>query len=1062
MGLGGAGGAGEAGGAGGAGRVGVAVTGSLVLVDRIISWSLHNRPLVLGLSVLFLAVGSWVAWRMPVDVLPDLTAPTVTILVEGQGMAPTDMEALVTFPIETALNGAAGVRRVRSATAVGVAVVWVEFEWGQDIYRARQTVNERVAAVAADLPPQVDAPTLAPVSSIMGEILFVALRSERHDALELRTIAETQVRRRLLAVPGVSQVVATGGGERQFQVIVSPERLAAVDVSIDEVEEALRRASRNTSAGFRVAGGQEYLIQGVGQVRTLTDIEHTVVATRDLTPIVIGDLASVRVGEALKRGEGSYNGEPAVVLGIQRQPDVNTLQLTRTLDDAFGEIQSTLPEGVQIERDVMRQADFIEVALSNLNAALRDGTLLVVLVTVVFLANIRAAGITLAAIPLSLVAAVIGLRLAGLSINSMTLGGLAIAIGALVDDAIIDVENILRRLRENAIRPEAERRPILEVVYLASKEIRGSIVFATIIVMLVFLPLFFLSDVEGRLLQPLGLAYLIALFASLVVALTVTPVLSFYLLPNLKSVRDGHEPAVSRWIKRHYGRSVPWALNHRRTVFAAAGILLVVSGLSLPRMGRAFLPEFNEGALVISAVTLPGTSLQASDELGTALERLLQRVPEVVSSARRTGRAERDEHVQGVESAEIDVKLRDSERTRDEILRDIRGRLSLLPGVNVTIGQPISHRIDHMLSGTRANLAIKIFGEDLQQLRDIGAQVQAAIQNVDGLVDLSVEQQTDIPTVRVNFDRVALGRYGLQSGTAAEALETALVGREVGQVLDGQIAVPLVMRYPAADRPDIEAIRDTPLRTSTGGRVPVSAVADVREDRSPNFISRENVQRKITVTANVAGRDLGSVVEDVQNTIASAIQMPTGYRVEYSGQFESSEQAATLLLWLSIAVVIAMFFILSAAFSSSGLAALIMVNLPLALIGGIAGVFISGGVLSIASIIGLIALLGIAARNGIMLVSHIEYLRHDEGLTDLRQAVVQGSIDRVVPILMTALCTGLALVPVALGAGEPGSEIQAPMASVIIFGLITSTALNMLVVPAAYYAMHARRATVAA
>jgi CzcA family heavy metal efflux pump len=1032
------------------------------LVDRIISWSLHNRPLVLGLSVLFLAVGSWVAWRMPVDVLPDLTAPTVTILVEGQGMAPTDMEALVTFPIETALNGAAGVRRVRSATAVGVAVVWVEFEWGQDIYRARQTVNERVAAVAADLPPHVDAPTLAPVSSIMGEILFIALRSDRHDALELRTIAEAQVRRRLLAVPGVSQVVATGGSERQFQVIVSPERLAAVDVSLDDIEEALERASRNTSAGFRVAGGQEYLIQGVGQIRTLTDIEQTVVRTRDLTPIVIGDLASVRVGEALKRGEGSYNGKPAVVLGIQRQPDVNTLQLTRTLDDAFQEIQSTLPEGVRIERDVMRQADFIEVALSNLNAALRDGTLLVVLVTVVFLANIRAAGITLVAIPLSLVAAVIGLRFAGLSINSMTLGGLAIAIGALVDDAIIDVENILRRLRENALRPEAERRPALEVVYLASKEIRGSIVFATLIVMLVFLPLFFLSDVEGRLLQPLGLAYLIALFASLIVALTVTPVLSFYLLPKLKSVREGHEPAVSRWIKRHYGRSVPWTLNHRKTVFAAAGILLIITGLSLPRMGQAFLPEFNEGALVISAVTLPGTSLQASDELGTALERLLQRVPEVVSSARRTGRAERDEHVQGVESAEIDVKLRESARTRDEILADIRAKLSLLPGVNVTIGQPISHRIDHMLSGTRANLAIKIFGEDLQQLRDLGSEVRAAIQRVEGLVDLSVEQQTDIPTVRVNFDRVALGRYGLQSGAAAEALETALVGREVGQVLDGQIAVPLVVRYPVADKPDIEAIRDTPLRTPSGGRVPVSAVAEVREDRSPNFISRENVQRKITVTANVAGRDLGSVVEDVQSTIASAIQLPTGYRVEYSGQFESSEQAATLLLWLSVAVVIAMFFILSGAFASSGLAALIMVNLPLALIGGVAGVFISGGVLSIASIIGLIALLGIAARNGIMLVSHIEYLRHEEGGSDLRAAVVQGSIDRVVPILMTALCTGLALVPVALGAGQPGSEIQAPMATVIIFGLITSTALNMLVVPAAYYAMHAREERVGA
>ena len=1025
------------------------------MVDRIISWSLHNRPLVLGLSVIFLAVGGWIAWRMPVDVLPDLTAPTVTILVEGQGMAPTDMETLVTFPIETALNGAAGVRRVRSATAVGIAVVWVEFQWGQDIYRARQTVNERVAAVAADLPPQVDPPTLAPVSSIMGEILFVAVRSDRHDPLQLRTIAEAQVRRRLLAVPGVSQVVATGGGERQFQVVVSPDRLVAADVSMDEIEEALRRASRNTSAGFRVASGQEYLIQGIGQVRTIADIEGTVVAARDTRPIVVGDLATVRIGEALKRGEGSYNGEPAVILGIQRQPDVNTLQLTRTLDDAFDGIQATLPEGVRIERDVMRQADFIEVALSNLHAALRDGTLLVVLVTVVFLANLRAAGITLVAIPLSLVAAVIGLRIAGLSINSMTLGGLAIAIGALVDDAIIDVENILRRLRENATRAEGERRRVLEVVYEASKEIRGSIVFATVIVMLVFLPLFFLADVEGRLLQPLGLAYLIALFASLIVALTVTPVLSYYLLPRLRAVREGHEPAVSRWLKRHYAPSVPWTLDHRQAVFAGAGILLVLAGLSLPRMGRAFLPEFNEGALVISAVTLPGTSLQASDQLGTALERHLRQVPEVVSSARRTGRAERDEHVQGVESAEIDVKLRESDRSRDQVLEHIRSRLSLLPGVNITIGQPISHRIDHMLSGTRANIAIKIFGEELPVLRDLGAQVQKAAQGIEGLVDLSVEQQTDIPTVRVVFDRAALGRYGLQAGVAAEALETALVGREVGQILDGQIAVPLVIRHSQADKLDLDAIRDTPLRTSRGGRVPVSAVAEVREDRSPNFISRENVQRKITVTANVAGRDLGSVVADVQAAVGSSVRPPSGYRVEYSGQFESSEQAASRLLWLSIGVILAMFVILAAAFGSGGLAGLIMINLPLALIGGIVGVFASGGVLSVASIIGLIALLGIAARNGIMLVSHIEYLRHAEGVTDLREAVIRGSTDRVVPIVMTALCTGLALVPVALGAGEPGSEIQAPMASVIIFGLLSSTALNMLVVPAAYYALHA-------
>ena len=1027
------------------------------MIDRIIAWSLDNRLLVLGLSVIFLAGGTWVGVRMPVDVLPDLTAPTVTILVEGQGMAPTDMEALVTFPIETALNGAAGVRRVRSATAVGIAVVWVEFEWGQDIYRARQTVSERVTAVAADLPPQVDPPALAPVSSIMGEIIFVALRSDRHSPLELRTIAETQVRRRLLAVPGVSQVVATGGGERQFQVVVSPDRLDVADVTLDEVERALRGASRNTSAGFRVVSGQEYLIQGVGQIRTLEDIEHTVVATRDTRPLLIRDLATVRIGEALKRGEGSYNGEPAIVLGIQRQPDVNTLQLTATLDAAFDEIQATLPAGVNIERDVMRQADFIEVALDNLTAALRDGTLLIIAVMIVFLANLRAAGITLVAIPLSLLAAVIGLRLAGLSINSMTLGGLAIAIGGLVDDAIIDVENILRRLRENARRPEGERRPMLEVVYLASKEIRGSIVFATLIVGLVFLPLFFLADVEGRLLQPLGLAYLIALFASLIVALTVTPVLSSYLLPRLRSVQEGAEPAVARWVKRHYARIVPVALTHRTVVFVLAGVLLLATGLGLPRLGRAFLPEFNEGALVISAVTLPGTSLDASDRLGASLERLLHQVPEVVSTARRTGRAERDEHVQGVESAEIDIKLRESERSREEVLEEIRSRMLLLPGVNVTIGQPISHRIDHMLSGTRANIAIKIFGDDLQQLRDVGTRVQGAVEGVAGLVDLAVEQQTDIPTVRVHFDRLALGRYGLQAGVAAEALETALVGREVGRILDGQVAVPLVVRYPQADDPDLQAIRDTPLRTPDGARVPVSAVAQVVVDRSPNFISRENVQRKITVSANVAGRDLGSVVDDVREAVAARVSLPAGYRIEYSGQFESSEQASTLLFWLSIAVVVAMFFLLAAAFHSGGLAALIMVNLPLALIGGVVGVFVSGGVLSIASIIGLIALLGIAARNGIMLVSHVEYLRHEEGVTDLRQAVVQGSVDRVVPILMTALTTGLALVPVALGAGEPGSEIQAPMATVIIFGLISSTALNMVVVPAAYYAVHARR-----
>jgi CzcA family heavy metal efflux pump len=1029
------------------------------VIDRIIAWSLHNRPLVLGASVVLLLAGGWVTARMPVDVLPDLTAPTVTILAEGQGMAPTDMEALVTFPIETALNGASGVRRVRSATAVGVAVIWVEFEWGQDVYRARQTVAERMAAVAADLPPQVDAPTLAPVSSIMGEILFLALRSDRHSPLELRTIAETQVRRRLLAVPGVSQVVATGGAERQFQVVVSPDRLTTSGITLDELADALADGNRNTSAGFRVVSGQEYLIQGVGQVASLADIERTVVATRAGQPVLVRDLGIVRVGEALKRGAGSYNGEPAIILGVQRQPDVNTLALTRTLEAVIDDLQPTLPEGVRIERNVMRQADFIEVAIANLNAALRDGTLLVIAVTVVFLANVRAAGITLVAIPLSLVAAVIGLSLAGLSLNSMTLGGLAIAIGALVDDAIVDVENVLRRLRENAGRPEAERRSAFEIVYEASREIRGSIVFATAIVMLVFTPVFFLGDVEGRLLRPLGLAYLIAIFASLVVALTVTPVLSFYLLPRLRAVREGREPIVVQALKRGYARVLPAVLDRRHRVFGGALILLVVAGAGASRLGRSFLPEFNEGALVIGAVTLPGTSLAASDELGATLERLLLQVPEVASTARRTGRGERDEHVQGVEAGEIDVRLRDSDRSREAVLEEIRARAALVPGVNLTIGQPISHRIDHMLSGTRANLAIKVFGDNLTDLRRLAEAVRRAVSDVDGLVDLSVEQQTDIPTVRVGFDRIALARHGLQAGRAADTLQAALVGREVGQVLDGQVAVPLVVRYPELVDQHLDAVKATPLALADGRRVPLAAVADIREDRSPNFISRENVQRKITVSANVAGRDLGGVVEDVRRVVAERVPLPAGYRIEYGGQFESSDQASRLLLWLSAGVVVLMFLVLVTAFGSSGRAALIMVNLPLALMGGVLGVHLSGGVLSVASIIGLIALIGIAARNGIMLVSHIDHLRRQDGVRDVRTAVIEGAVDRIVPILMTALSTGLALVPVALGAGEPGSEIQAPMAWVIIGGLFSSTLLNMIVIPAAYFAMYRGPAT---
>ena len=1022
-----------------------------MMVDGLIRWSLQNRVVVLAGAVAFLVWGGYDSTRIPVDVLPDMTAPTVTVLVEGRGMAPTDMEALVTFPIEASLNGASGVRRVRSATAVGIAVIWADFDWGEDVYRARQTVTEKLTAVSATLPDEVSPPVLAPLSSIMGEIMFVALESTAHTPLELRTTAETLVRRRILATPGVSQVTVIGGEQRQFEVLVDPERLADYGVALSAVENALRGANRNTSAGFRLAGGQEYLIQGIGRLRDLESIGATVITAYDTRPIRVRDIAELRVGESLKRGDGSRNGRPAVILGIHRQPAVNTLALTRDLDTVLDQIRADLPAGMQLDAALFRQADFIELALGNLTTALRDGTLLVVFVTLVFLANLRAGAITLLAIPLSLLAAVVGLRLFGLSINSMTLGGMAIAVGALVDDAIVDVENVTRRLRENAMLPSAERLPVLEVVYRASREIRSSIVFATMIVMLVFLPLFFLAGVEGRLLQPLGVAYLISLFASLVVALTVTPALCAYLLPGVRSVLEGREPALATALKRRYQRLLPYALDHARLVIVAAALMLIGAVAAIPLMGRSFLPTFNEGALVISAVTLPGTSLAESNALGTAIEELLLQIPEVVSTARRTGRAELDEHVQGVESAEIDVRLEPGGRPRDVLLQEIRERLSLVPGTNITIGQPISHRIDHMLSGSRANVAIKIFGDDLAVLRELGNDAVLALQDIPGLVDLALEPQAEVPTVRVRFDRASLARHGLPAGQAALALETALLGREVGQIIDNQVAFPLILRYAPTDLADLDALWQTRIDMPGGARVPLGSLAEIVEDRGPNFIGRENVQRRIVATANVAGRDLGSVVGDIRERMSTRVDLPDGYRVEYGGQFEAEAEASRLLLGLGLGVVVGIFLILLTAFRSTLDATVVMINLPLALIGGVVGVFLGDGVLSIAALIGFISLFGIATRNGIMLVSHIRRLIEHEGVTDTREAVIQGSVNRLVPILMTALSTGLALVPVAVGFGEPGSEIQAPLALVIVCGLFSSTALNMFVVPAVYW-----------
>jgi CzcA family heavy metal efflux pump len=1019
-------------------------------MKRIVQWSIDHRWIVIGLSVLLFAAGVWTARRMPIDVFPDLTAPTVTILTEGHGMAPEEMESLVTFPIESALNGASGVRRVRSATAVGVAVVWVEFDWGTDIFLARQLVSEKLALVGGILPPQVERPVLAPVSSIMGEILFFAMSSDGGDPLALRTAADTVVRRRLLAIPGVSQVTPIGGAERQFQVIAHTDALRANDVSLSELLASVRGASLNTSAGVYTEGSQEYVLEAVGRVRRAEDIGETVVAMRGDRPVLVKDVADVREGAAFKRGEGSRSGVPAVIVGVQKQPDANTIDVTARLDTVLDALQQELPAGMTIDRRIFRQSDFIEIAVDNVIAALRDGGLLVVVVVLAFLANLRAAAITLTAIPLSLAAAVLALRAFGASINTMTLGGMAIAIGALVDDAIIDVENVVRRLRENRTRADGERRPAADVVRDATLEVRSSIVFATVIIILVFLPVFALAGIEGRLLSPLAFAYIVALLASLGVAIVVTPALCAAFLPRAASIERGHDGWLTRVLKAAYAGVLPRVLDRPVAVVSGAVVLFVAASVALTAAGTAFLPEFHERSLTVQANTLPGTSLAKSDEIGRRVEQILLAQPEVVATARRTGRAEYDEHVQGVEAAEIDVGLRESGRSRDALLAELRRQFSTLPGTNVTIGQPISHRIDHMLSGTRANIAVKVFGDDLGTLRRLGERVREAMAGVRGVADLSLEQQTDVPFVRFVLNRASIARYGLRPGDVAEAIETSFAGAVVGRVFDRGAAFDLVVKLDASNSEDFDRVADLPIDTPAGATVPVRVLADVRREAGPNMVLRENVQRRIVVSCNVAGRDLGGVVADIQRAVAQSVALPAGYRVEYGGQFESEESASQRLLGLGAVVVAALFMLLLLAFGRSRDALLVMLNLPLALIGGVAGVFLAGGVLNVATLIGFITLFGIATRNGIMLVSHIRHLREEEGVADFREAVLRGAEERLAPILMTALAAGLALIPLALGGGQAGREIQTPMAVVILCGLMTSTLLNMLVVPAMY------------
>jgi len=1037
------------------------------MINLLIRWSLANRVAVFALAAVLMVAGAYFVARMPIDVFPDLTAPTVTVIVEGHGMSPLEMETQVTFPIETAMNGAADVRRVRSGTAVGISVVWIEFEWGTDIYRARQTVAERLTAVARGLPPQVEPPTIAPVSSIMGEILFISLTSPRHDQLELRTTATTQIRRRLLSVPGVSQVTAIGGDTRQFQAVLSAELLRAYDVTALEVVEALAGTNENVAGGVLVAGTQETIVEGIGRVRSEADIAATVVTVRAGVPVTVADLGVVMVGAALKRGTATASRrgpawepiiEAGVVVAIQKQPGANTLDLTRQLDVALADLQRSLPQGMHVNKDLFRQATFIENSVHNTTSALLEGALMVLLVVVMFLGSARASIITLAALPLSLFVAVLAMQALGAGINTMTLGGMAIAIGALVDDAIIDVENVVRRLRENAALPAGRRRSTLSVVYDASVEVRPSIVMATLVILLVFTPLFLLSGIEGRLLRPLGVAFTVSLAASLLTALTLTPALCSLLLPASRTVRRDSEPWLVRWLKRLYEPVLDWALCRPWRLALPSLGLLVASVLWALSMGRGFLPEFNEGALVVGVVTLPGTSLAESDRLAHGVEVVLMQQPEIAAIGRRTGRAEGDEHVQGVEASEIDltldmeapVRLGLPRRSKDELLAALRADLALIPGIQATFGQPISHRIDHMLSGTRASIAVKIFGDNLETLRSVGKQVEDRMRAVPGVVDLSLEQQALVPTLRIEFDRGAIARHGLLVSDVARALELASSGIVAGQVLEGVNAFDLLVRVGASDAVSVDTLAETMVDTPGGARIPLKALAALREDRSPNFISRENVQRKIVVMCNVAGRDIAGVVADIQTSVGATVALPAGYHVEYGGQFESAKATGERLSVMGVVIVVGIVGLLYLMFRSLRDTVLVMVNLPLALIGGVAGVAMTGGALSVASIIGFITVFGVAARNGIMLVSHIRQLQQAEGVTGFREAVRRGTLERLAPILMTALAAGLALVPLALKGDQPGNEILTPMAVVILCGLLSSTLLNMLVVPALY------------
>lgn len=1001
-------------------------------------------------SVLLIIMGTYTATRMEVDVFPDLTAPTVVVLTEAHGMAPEEVERLVTFPVETAVNGAGNVRRVRSSSSAGISIVWVEFEWGTDIYRARQIVNEKISVVSNQLPLGVSAPVMAPQSSIMGEIMLISVTAKSTSNMDVRTIADWNIRPLLLSIGGVSQVVVIGGEYKQFQILASPQKMAYYNVSLNELLKAAEEANQNAAGGFMNQYSNEYIVRGIGRTNDLNQLGRSVIKTVNGTPVKIEDVAEIKIGSAIKIGDGSLRGNPAVIMTVMKQPQTNTLELTGKIDEALADLKKTLPQNLEINTRIFRQADFINASIGNIQKTLFEGSLFVVLVLFLFLMNWRATAISLIAIPISLLTAVLTLKWLGFTINTMSLGGMAIAIGDLVDDAIIDVENVFRRLKENAAKPPELRQNKLKVIYDASVEIRTSVINATFIIIVAFVPLFFLSGMEGRLLAPLGIAFIVALFASLIIAITLTPVLCSYLLTNDKMLQRQHrESWLVRKLNAGYERSLIKAMNFKKPILATALALFIGALLLLGTLGRSFLPEFNEGSLVVSVTSLPGISLQESNKIGTMVEKTLLTIPEVQVTTRRTGRAELDEHAQGVNASEIDAPFVLKDRSTEEFMKEVREKLAGISGASITIGQPIGHRIDHMLSGTRANIAIKVFGSDLNRLFSISNQIKNTIDGTPGLVDVNVEQQIEIPQVQIKANRDMLSKYGITIGEFADFTDVAFAGEKVSEVYEGAQSFDLVLRFDESNRGSIENIRNTFIDTHDGQKIPLSYVADVVSSSGPNTINRENVQRKTVVSANVSGRDQKSVVDEISQKIESNIQLPEGYRIEFGGQFEAEAEASSTLLLTSLFAILVIFFLLFQEFKNVTISSIILLNLPLALIGGVLSVWLTSGILSIPAIIGFITLFGIATRNGILLISHYKTLQA-EGL-NLYDTIIQGSKDRLSPILMTALTAGLALIPLALGGDLPGNEIQSPMAKVILGGLLSSTLLNLFVVPIVYF-----------